>query len=213
MAFSEDQRNRLLSELKAEIEQGLLSPTVKPSFLGIGPDRFVCSQHAFDGNPLPEFKAISWNVLDCFATALISIPEQPFPASSIVLRCRLGEERGRLMLYLAAMLAEGEQVFPIEMTDESQAWVGMQLRSLAKAKELALGSIFWNRSGPHSFFFFDYPGQMVRSKVPGLGALGDDGKYRWPECEFQLKPVNAIMSEKASNAIDFIRSNAKGPIQ
>jgi hypothetical protein len=211
LAYSEEETDRLLSELKAEIEQGLLSPTVKPSFLGIGPDRFVCCQQTFDGNPLPEFRAISWNVLDCFATALISVPNMPFPAGSLMMKCQLGEERGCLMLYLSAMLAAGEQVFPIEMTDESEVWVGIQLRALAKAKELALGNIFWNRSGPLSFFFFAYPGQMVRGKVPGLGALGDDGKRRWPECKFELDPIDATTG-RARSAIDFIRSHDENPI-
>jgi hypothetical protein len=213
MALSEEEKSSVLSGLKAELEQGLLSPNLKPSFLGFDPDRFACSQYNFGGNPLPEFCSISWNILDCFATALMSTSDLQFPASPLVVRCRLGEERKNLTLYLVAMLAVGEQTFPLELKEEWEVGIASQLRPLAKVKEIALGNIFWDRTGRHSFFFFDYPGKMVRDKVPGLGAPGEDGKPCWPECELFLDPVTAALCEKARRAIDFVESTTDSPVQ
>jgi hypothetical protein len=209
--LSERNKKAVLDDLKAVIDQGLLSPNVKPSFLGIGTDSFCCSQNRFEGNPLPEFCAICWEALDCFATALISTPALQFPASPLVLRCRLGEERSRLTLYLTAMLAPPEQILPL--SEESEIWIGSNLRALAEIKGITLSNVFWDRSGPVSFFFFDYPGQMSRDGVPELGALGEDGKPRWPECELRLAVVNAKLRETARKAIEFGRSGIDGTIQ
>ena len=139
-------------DLKAWMEQGLMNPILKPSFLGIDPDSFVYSEHTFEGNPLPEFCSISRNILDCFAMALLSTPDLEFPPSPLVMRCRLGEERQNLTLYLIAMLAVGEQMLPLELKEESEVWIASKLRPLATVKEIALGSIFWDRTGRHSFF-------------------------------------------------------------
>ena len=208
-----EQCDTVLDDLKTVAEQGLLNPSVKPSFLGMDPDWFVCSQHTFEGNPLPEFCSISRNILDCFATALLSTPDLEFPTSPLVMRCRLGEDRKQLMLYLTATLAVGEQTLPLELKEESEVWIGSNLRPLAEVKGIALGSIFWDHSGPHSFFFLDYPGQMIRDKVPGLGALGENGEPCWPECELILDPVTATLREKARRAIDFVQSTTESPIQ
>ncbi len=211
--LSAEQKDGVLNDLKKELEQGLLSPSVKPSFLGIDPDWFVCSQHTFEGNPLPEFCSSARNIPDCFATALISAPDLQFPASPLVVRCWLGEARDKLTLYFAATLASGEQTLPLELKEEWEVWIASELRPLAKVKAIALGNIYWDRSGPHSFFFFDYPGKMIREKVPGLGVLGEDGKPHWPECELLLDPVNAPMREKARHAIDFVRSDNESSMQ
>jgi len=210
---SQEEKEKFLRDWKNELEQGLLNPILKPSFSGIGPDLFVYSEHTFEGNPLPEFCSISRNILDCFATALLSTPDLEFPASPLVVRCRLGEDRKKLMLYLTAVLAVGEQTIPLELKEESEVWIGSKLRPLAKTKGLALGNIYWDRSGPHSFFFFDYPGQMIRDKVPGLGAPGEDGKPRWPECELLLCPVTATLRDTARRAIDFVESTPDSLIQ
>jgi hypothetical protein len=153
---------------------------MKPSFLGIDPDWFVCSHHTFEGNPLPEFCSISRNILDCFATALLSAPDLELPTNPLVMRCRLGEDRKTLMLYLTAMLAVGEQTIPLELKEESEVWIDSNLPPLAEVKGIALRSIFRDRNEQHSFFFFDYPGKMSSDKVPGMGAPGGDGKPRWP---------------------------------
>jgi len=211
--LSKEEKNAVLDNLKAVTEQGLLSSSVKPSFLGIDPDGFVGPQHTFEGNPLPEFCSISRDILDCLATALLSTPDLEFPACPLVMRCLLGEDRKKLMLYLTAALTVGEQTLPLELKEESEVWIGSNLRSLAEVKGIALGSIFWERNGRHSLFFFDYPGKMVRDKVPGLGTPGGDGKPRWPECELLLDPVTSALREKARRAIHFVQSNTEGPIQ
>jgi TPR repeat protein len=211
--ISPEEKNTVLDNLKAVTEQGLLSLGVKPSFLGIDPRAFVGPQHTFEGNPLPEFCSISRDILDCFATALLSTPDLEFPASPLVMRCRLGEERKKLMLYLTAMLVVGEQTLPLELKEESEVWIGSDLRPLAEVKGIALGSIMWDRNGRDSFFFFDYPGKMIRDKVPGLGAPGGDGKPRWPECELLLDSVPATLRETAKRAIDFVESTPKSLIQ
>jgi len=203
----------VLDDLKAVTEQGLLSPSVKPSFFGIDPGGFVGPQHTFEGSPLPEFCSISRNILDCSTAALLSTPDLEFPASSLVMRCRLGEDRKKLMLYLTATLAVGEQTFPLELKEESEVWIGSNLRSLAEVKGTAVGSIFWDRDGRHWFFFFDYPGKMVRDKVPGLGSPRGDGKPRWPECELLLDSVTATLREEARRAIHFVQSTTEGSIQ
>jgi hypothetical protein len=215
MPLSKEEKDALLSAWKADMEQGLLSPNLKPSFLGVDVSRFSCSGHIFGGIRLPEFCCISWNVLDCFATALISSPGLEFPASPLLVRCRLGEGQNnqKLTLYLSAMLAVGEQILPLGLSEEWEVWIASQLRPLAKTKEIALGNIFWDRTGLDSFFFFDYPGKMVRDKVPGLGAPGEDGKPSWPECHLLLDPVSANEREMAKRGIDFVRSTPDGPIQ
>lgn len=215
MPLSEEEKSRLLSALKDDMEQGLLSPNLKRSFLGLDASTFSCSGHVFGGKPLPELCSISWNVLDCFATALISTPNLEFPASPLALRCRLGEEQNnqKLTLYLLATLAVGERTLPLDLKEEWEVWVASQLRPLARTKEITLGNIFWDKTGRHSFFFFDYPGKMVRDKVPGLGALGENGDLSWPECKLLLDPVSADLREMANRAIDFVRSTPDGPIQ
>ncbi len=117
------------------------------------------------------------------------------------------------MLYLTAMLAVGEQMVPLELKEESEVWVGSNLRPLAEVKGIALGSIFWDRNGQHSFFFFDYPGKMSADKVPGMGAPGGDGKPRWPECELLLDSVTVTLREEARRAMHFVQSAAEGSIQ
>jgi hypothetical protein len=214
MPLSEEEKSRLLSSLKADMEQGLLSPNLKPSFLGVDVSRFSCSGHIFGGIRLPEFCCISWNILDCFATALISTPGLEFPAGPLLVRCRLGEDQNnqKLTLYLSATLA-GEQILPLGLREEWEVWIASQLRPLAKTKEIALGNIFWDRTGGDSFFFFNYPGKMVRDKVPGLGVPGKNGKTTWPECQLLLDPVSSHVREMAKRGIDFVRSSPDGPIQ
>jgi CheY-like chemotaxis protein len=211
--LSAEQSDRVLTDLKAWMERGLMNPILRPSFLGIDPHLFVYSQQEFGGNPLPEFCSISRNLLDCFTTALLSAPDLEFPTNLLVMRCRLGEDRKKLMLYLTAMLAVGEQMLPLELKEESEVWVGSNLRPLAEVKGIALGSIFWDRNGKHSFFIFDYPGKMVCDKVPGLGAPGGDGKPRWPECELLLDSVPATLREEARRALHFVQSTTEGSIQ
>jgi hypothetical protein len=215
MSLSEEEKDRLLSAWKADMEQGLLSPNLKRSFLEVDVARFSCAGHIFGGIRLPEFCCISWNVLDCFATALVSAPSLEFPANPLVVSCRLGEDQNnqKLTLHLSATLAVGEQILPLSLREECEVWIASQLRPLAKTKEIALRNIFWDRTGRHSFFFFDYPGKMVRDKVPGLGALGENGKPRWPECQLLLDPVSANLREMAKRAIDFVRSTPSGPVQ
>jgi hypothetical protein len=82
-------------------------------------------------------------------------------------------------------------MLPLELKEEWAVWIASQLRLLAKVKEIALGSIFCDRTGRHSFFSFDYPGKMIPDRAPGLGAPGEDRKPRWPECELFLDPVTA----------------------
>src|ERR1700730_556029 len=173
------------------MKKGLMDPEIKPSILGVGPDRFACCGNKFDGNPLPEFCAISWNLLDCFATAVISAPDLQFSAVPLLVRCRLGEEQRILKLHLVALLTENENIQPMVMTERCQVWIGSCLRSFAMAKGIELGNIYWDRSGPH--FSVDYPGKMVRRKVAGLGESGPSGKACWPECE--LASVDLISTD------------------
>jgi len=202
--LSEEQKDRMLRDLKAAMEQGLLSPNFKPSFLGVDPDQFACSQHTFGGNPLPEFCSVSWNILDCFATALISVPDLHFPPSLLLVRDWLDEQDGRLTLYLSAgILDEAKQVRTLEMTVNSEAWIGSHLRPLATARGLSLGSIYWDRSGRDSLFWCDYPGRMARSKVPGLGDSDEGGAAQWPECRLVFD-LDSTMREKAKIAIAFV---------
>jgi hypothetical protein len=109
------------------------------------------------------------------------------------------------------MVAFPEQILPL--SEESEIWIGSSLRALAEIKGITLGNVFWDRSGPLSFFFFDYPGQMSGDGVPELGALGEDGEPRWPECELRLEVVNANLRETARKAIQFGRSGIDGTIQ
>ncbi len=207
------EKDKFLDDWKKELEQGLLNPILKPSFLGLDPKRFVYSEHVFQGNPLPEFCSISRNILDCFSTALLSAADLNFPASPLVTRCRLGEEGKNLMLYLTATVETAEQIVALELTEQSEVLIASQLRPLAKAKQIELGNIFWDRDGRHSFFFFTYPGQMVRDRVPGLGIAGEDGKLRWPECALPLGLVTASLRETAARAIDLVESTPESPIQ
>jgi hypothetical protein len=128
-------------------------------------------------------------------------------------KCRLGDEENNLTLYLTAALATGEQILPLDLDEESEVWIASKLRPLAKAKVIALESVFWDRRGRNSFFFFAYPGQMIRDKVPGLGAPGEDGNPRWPECELRLDSVTSTLREAAKRALDFVESTTECTIQ
>jgi hypothetical protein len=213
MTLSDEAKDRFLSEWKAELERGLMNPILKPSFLGIDPHSFVYSDHKFEGVPLPEFCSIARNLLDCFATALISAPGMELPEIALAIKCRLGEEEGVLTLYLTSLLATGDQIIPLQLTEQSEVWIASKLRPLAKTKQIELGNVFWDRVGRHSFFFFAYPGQMLRDRVPGLGRPGEDGKLRWPECTLPLGLVSARLRETASRAIDLVESTPESQIQ
>lgn len=211
-----------LSQLKLIMEQGHLSPVLRPFFLPISLDQFSYFEHDFLGNPLPEFFCIARNILDCFATAVISAPNLQCPPSPLSLRCRLGEQDDRLTLYLDAILTETDQILdgivtasdrilPLEMTNDSSIWVGNQLLRLAKVKDIALRGVYWDRSVRQVSFFCDYPGRMVRSKVPGLGELGEDGKAQWPQCELMLGVID--IRERAKQAIGLVEMDADGIVQ
>ena len=205
--------DQVLDDLRAWMEQGLMQPEIKPSILGIGPDRFSCWGNRFDGNPLPEFCSISWNLLDCFATGVISVPDLQFSAVPLLVRCRLGEEQGILKLHLVALLTDNENIQPMVMTERCQVWLGTHLRPLAKAKGIELGNIYWDRSGPHLFFSVEYPGKMVRRKVAGLGESGPDGKACWPECELALGAISSSMRLRAKQSVDLISTDLEGHVQ
>ncbi len=211
--LSQESKKAVLDDLKAWMEQGQMNPILKPSFLGIDPHSFVYSDHKVEGIRLSEFCSIARNLLDCFATAVISAPGMEFPASALTVRCRLGEGGNDLVLYLTAILTTAEQISALELTEESEIWISSNLRPLAKTKQIELGNIFWERTGRHSFFFFGYPGQMVRDTVHGVGAPGEDGKLRWPECTLLLGLVTATLRETAVRAIDFVNSTPESPIQ
>jgi hypothetical protein len=214
--LSEAELGNFLKDWKKELEQGLLSPSVKPSFLGIDPVWFVGSQHTFEGNPLPEFCSISRNILDCFATALLSTPDVEFPASPLVVRCRLGEERKNLRLYLIAMLAVGEQILPLELKEEWEVWIASKLRPLAKVKEIALANIFWDRTRRHSGIrssSLTIPVKWFATRSPDWEHLRENGKPCWPECELLVDPVTATLRETARRAIDFVESTTESPIK
>ena len=211
--LSEEQKKAVLDDLRAWMEQGLMDPEIKPSILGVGPDRFACWGNKFDGNPLPEFCAISWNLLDCFATAVISAPDLQFSAVPLLVRCRLGEEQRILKLHLVALLTENENIQPMVMTERCQVWIGSYLRPLAKAKGIELGNIHWDRSGPHLFFSVEYPGKMVRRKVAGLGESGPDGKACWPECELAVGAISSSMRLRAKQSVDLISTDLEGYVQ
>lgn len=211
--LSGEEKDAVLDDLRAWMEQGLMSPEIKPSILGVGQDRFSCHGNKFDGNPLPEFCSISWNLLDCFAAAVISAPDLQFPAAPLLVRCRLGEAQRILKLHLVALLTENENIQPVVMTERCQVWIGSYLRPLAKTKGIELGSIHWDRSGPHLFFSFEYPGKMVRCKVAGLGESDPGGKARWPECELALGAIDSTMRLRAKQSVDFISRDLEGHVQ
>jgi probable phosphoglycerate mutase len=211
--LSEEQKEVVLDDLRAWMEQGLMQPEIKPSILGVGPDRFACCGNKFNGNPLPEFCAISWNLLDCFATAVISAPDLQFSAVPLLVRCRLGEEQRILKLHLVALLTDNENIQPMVMTERCQVWIGSYLRPLAKAKGIELGNIHWDRSGPHLFFSVEYPGKMVRRKVAGLGESGPGGKACWPECELALGAISSSMRLRAKQSVDLISTDLEGYVQ
>jgi len=213
MGLSEEEKQHVLSELREYMEQGLLCPDVKPSLLGIPPEDFVSNGLKFSGNPLPEFASVSRNVLDCFAAAVLSTPFLEIPSARVILRCRLREDDGELMLYLAAMLSSDGKILPLELSTDGEVWVATYLRPLCTVKTVSLGSIYWTRSGLHSFFYLAYPGRMVRSKVPGLGDLGEDGKPRWPECELLLERITPALLRAARSAIGFVNADQCGAVQ
>jgi hypothetical protein len=109
---------------------------------------------------------------------------------------RFTPESAPLTIFEELVLLD-EAHLPLELKEESEVWIASNLRPLAKAKGLAVGSIFWDRNGRHSFFFFDYPGKMIHEKVSGLEAPGGDGEPRWPECELLLDSVTSTLRETA----------------
>jgi hypothetical protein len=138
------------------------------------------------------------------------------------LRCRLGEQDDRLTLYLDAMLTATDQISdgiltatdqiqPLEMTDDASVWVGNQLLRLARAKDIILREVYWDGSVPHASFFGDYPGGMVRRRVPGLGELGKDGKAHWPQCELRMGVID--IRERAKQAIDLVEMDDEGIVR
>lgn len=213
MPLSEEQKDRVLLGLKNYMEQGLVIPVLKPLFLSIGDGSFSCSGTSFAGNPLPEFCSISWNILDCFAAAVISAPNLQFPHRPLSVRCRLGEQEGGLVLRLVALAFDNEHIFPLEMSEVSDVTVASNLRLLAGAKDMRLGNIYWDRPRNHSVFFLPYPGQMVRSRIPGLGETGEDGNPRWPECEVILGIVGPSLQDRAKQIVSLVRSDLDGPVQ
>ena len=214
MGLSKEARERVLSDLKEHVEQGLLCPEVKPSLVGIPPENFVSNGLKFSGNSLPEFSSISRNILDCFAAAVLSIPFIEVPPSRVILRCRLREDNnGELMLCLASMQGSGAAMLPLELTTDGEVWVATHLRLLSAVKGIPLGNIYWDRSGLHSFFFIGYPGGLVRAKVPGLGDQDEDGKPRWPECEVVLEQISPALLNLAKSSISFAKTDPAGTVQ
>jgi hypothetical protein len=142
---SKEAMHRELSEVKRFMEHGLVGPVIRPFFLPICFDQFAYSQHDLGGYPLPEFVDISTNVLDCFATAVISDPNLQFPPTPLSVRCRLSDRDDRLTLHFDAVLTAAEQIRPLEMTEDSAGWVASHLRALAEAKDILLGDISWDR--------------------------------------------------------------------
>jgi hypothetical protein len=220
--LSEEEKKRANAVVKLIGEMGNLSPVLRPFFLPISLDQFSYFQHDFLGYPLPEFCSISKNILDCFATAVISAPDLQFPPLPLSLRCRLGEQDDRLTLYLDAILTETDQIvdgmvtvsdriLPLEMANDSSVWVGNQLLRLAKVKDIALRSVYWDRSVRQASFFCDYPGGMVRRRVPELGELGKDGKAQWPQCELMIGVID--IRERAKQAIELVEMDDDGIVQ
>ncbi|MGH9496900.1 MAG: hypothetical protein ACRD3B_18025 [Candidatus Sulfotelmatobacter sp.] len=212
MALSEEEKRHALSELKEYTEQGLLCPEVKPSLLGIPPEDFVSNGLKFGGNPLPEFASISRNVLDCFAVAVLAIPFVEIPPVRIVFTCRLHENRGKLMLYLVASLESGGAMLPLELSTDGEVCLASYIRRLSATKSMSLGSIYWDRVRRYSFFFLEYPGKLVRAKVPGLGDPGEDGEPRWPELKLAIAQVTTALRAKARDVIAFVKVNDIGPV-
>jgi hypothetical protein len=207
--LSKEDFQRACSSVRRLIEYGHVGPGLKPFFLPIDGDQFAYSHHSGE-YPLPEFVSISMNILDCFATAVISAPTLHFPPIPLSVRCWLSDRDDRLTLHLEGTLTATEQIRPVEMTEDSAVWVASHLRALAEVKDIAPGDICWDRSMPDSSFWFDYPGRLVRHKVPWLGELGKDGKAQWPECELMMGVIDEPMRERARQAIGFVEMDDDG---
>src|SRR5262249_3447704 len=203
--LSPEAQESVLQDLKDCIELGLLSPTIRPSIIGIHPDRFASNGLTFDGNPLPEFHSVARNVLDCFAAAVISIPSREFPPSPVRFQSRLDDD-GRLILRLSTTLGIGIDGVSLTLTPDEANWIACYLYRLAKIKSMSVGRVYWDSNDPRCDFSIDYPGQMVRSRVLGLGEPGDDGRARWPECELIFDRIDSASREKAKNAVDLINA-------
>lgn len=73
---------------------------------------------------------------------------------SAVATIPVGEHQGVLSVTRGALLVDGEQSFPFEMTEHAEVFVGTSLRLLTNAKERKLGDIYWDQLEGHSLFSF-----------------------------------------------------------
>ena len=175
-----------------------------PSLLGISPEDFKSNGLKFQGNPLPEFASISRNILDCFATAVLAVPFIKIPAAQTVFTCRLQEDNGNLTLYLTVMPGPNDQDLALQLTTDGEVCIATYLRRLSATKNISVGNVYWDSVDKHSLFFLEYPGKLVRAKVPGLGDPDENGKARWPEVRLEVAEVTAALRNEARNAITFV---------
>ena len=202
--LSPESKDRVLTEVKRQQDEGLLSPKMEPSLLGL--DWSLFAPHAFPEyagqtsfwNP-PEFISYAFSALDAYATAMLAAHFSFRSLGVLNFTCSLKRSGPASQMHLEfATIPEQGRINPesimLEMLES--------FPRLLQTKRIEAGAVFF-LEGEGCAMQFSYPGQMVAEASPFLRDRPED---LWPRVTLRLTPTDELRI-RAQDILAFLLSS------
>jgi hypothetical protein len=202
--LSPESKDKVLTEVKRQQDEGLLSPKMEPSLLGL--DWSLFAPHAFPEyagqtsfwNP-PEFISYGFSALDAYAAAMLAAHFSFRSLGVLNFTCSLKRSGPESQMHLEfATIPERGRIDPRSVMLEL-------LRSfprLLQTKRIEAGAVFF-LEGEGCGMQFAYPGQMVVEASPFLRNRPND---LWPQVTLSLTPTDELRT-RAQDILAFLLSS------
>jgi hypothetical protein len=209
--LSEEENQRVIAEFKNIVQEGLLSPKLHDSLIGLSADDITVewpgrTKGQADSLGLrvpPEVISHAFNGIDAYVTALLATETQIFEGCTLTGHCRLEKQHESLLNI--RFYATTDVLIP-------ELWGTRLLQMLHTVSPVMavkgitnLGAVFADKA--RAPIWFAWPGQMILAKST-LAALSPD---LWPVMSRSIKVTGEIRS-RARNAVDLLVNPGAGHI-
>ena len=187
--LSPESKDRVLSEVKRQQDEGFLSPKMESSLLDLDWSLFVprefpeyAGQTSF-WNP-PEFISYAFSALDAYATAMLAAHFSYRSLGVLNFTCSLKRCPESQMHLKFVTIPERGRIDPRSVMLEL-------LRSFPRflqTKRIEAGAVFF-LEGEGCGMQFAYPGQMVAKASPFLRDRPDE---LWPQVKLSIAPTDEL---------------------